>query len=79
MEQRGVTEEDVLQVINNPASEETIYDPIRKKWKSYSRIINHYSNVEKYLIVVHSKYNSDINIITVIWTDRGGLRFHGFS
>ena len=74
--QRGILREDIEYVINNPA--ETIFDPERKNYKSYGKVIEPYTKEERYLVVVHSKFNTIVNIYTVMWTNQGGLKYFGF-
>lgn len=79
-EERGVSEEDIQQVLDNPI--DTIFANDRGRWKSYGKIVDKYSKVEKYLIVVHTNYNPVTNMVTVISvivTNKEGLHHHGFG
>jgi len=76
-EERAVDEQEIMHVINNPI--ETIYDENNQTWKSYGKIIGKYRKEERILIVVHTKYNLGVKIVTMFWSNRGGLSFHGFS
>ncbi|MEW6044542.1 MAG: DUF4258 domain-containing protein [Thermoproteota archaeon] len=64
-------------VINNP--HETIYDIVRENYKSCGLISNSPFNEQPWLLVVHSKFNTAVLIITVMWIDKGGLRAYGFG
>jgi hypothetical protein len=74
--ERGILEDDIVHVINNPI--QTIFDGERKNYKSYGRIFEPYTKDERILIVIHSELNTTVNIYTVMWTNRAGLRFYGF-
>ncbi len=74
--ERGVLEEDIIYIINNPS--QTIYDDERKNYKSYGKIIDPYTKEEKYLVIAHNKLNTTVYIYTVMWTNHGGLKFYGF-
>lgn len=76
-EERSVDEQEIRYVINNPI--ETIYDKNNQTWKSYGKIIDKYKGEERILIVVYTKYNLSVKIVTVFWSNRGGLSYHGFS
>jgi hypothetical protein len=49
--ERGILEEDIVHVINNP--NETVFDGRRKNYKSYAKILDPYTRDERILVVVH--------------------------
>ncbi len=76
--QRDITKEQIKQVINNPI--ETIHDNVRKNYKSFALIEKPPFIGQPYLLVIHDgKFNTVVTVITVMWTDKGGLRANGFS
>ena len=75
---RGIREEDILRIVNKPI--ETILAKYEQRNLSYGRAIDPYTKQENYLLIVHRKLNKPIiDIISVMWTDKGGLKRHGFS
>ena len=58
---------------------ETIYDKERKNYKSFGSPINPLTKEQPYLMVVYSKFNTNVKVITVMWKDKGGLKEHGFN
>src|SRR2546423_4349062 len=78
VEMRGIREEDILRIVNKPI--ETFLAKYEQRYLSYGRAIDPYTKQENYLLIVHRKLNKPIiDIISVMWTDKGGLKRHGFS
>ena len=75
--ERRIEQKHIQDVINNP--KETIFDSVRENYKSFGLISNPPFNEQPYLFIVHSKFNTVVSIITIMWMDKGGLRVHGFS
>jgi hypothetical protein len=75
--ERGIDKKQVEMIMNNPT--ETIYDRERRNYKSFGLLSNPPTKEQPYLMVVHSKFNTSVKIMTVMWKDKGGLRKHGFS
>ncbi|HKU33696.1 MAG TPA: DUF4258 domain-containing protein [Candidatus Nitrosotalea sp.] len=75
--ERDITEDQVRAIINKPV--ETVYDADSDNYKSYGLAIHPFTKNDAYLMVVHSKFNTEVLIITVMWTTTGGLRTNGFK
>jgi hypothetical protein len=75
--ERGINEIDIERIINSPV--ETIYDQDIERFKSYGTAIDQYTNEPHYLIIIHTAFNAYVTIISVMWTDKGGLKEYGFS
>jgi len=77
--ERGILEEDVKMVINNPI--QTVFDAYEENFKSYGIIEDKYNtNNKKYIVIVHNSLNSNpVKIITGMVTSRGGLKRFGFN
>lgn len=76
--QRGIQQSDIANIINNPM--ETIYDRHTERYKSYGKSIDPYTKEGVYVIVIHTAFNRNVNIITVMAVNsKGGLKAHGFS
>jgi len=75
--ERDINEKDVAFVINN--SVETIYDDRRENYKSFALVNHSLTNQQTYLMVVPSKFNTQVSIISVMWQTAGGLQRNGFS
>ena len=76
--ERDVSEDLVKHVINNP--KEVVYDSVRDNYKSYALVQHSRAHQMEYLMVVHtSKFNTEVSIISVMWTTKGGLRNNGFN
>lgn len=75
--ERYVTTLEISKLINNPT--QTIYDDERQNYKSYTKSENSPYKDQPYLVAIHNKINTSVKIITVMWTDRGGLKIIGFS
>ena len=77
--ERGILEEDVQKIINNPI--QTVYDDYEENYKSYGIIEDKYKeNRKRYVIIVHNDLNSDpVKIITGMVTSKGGLKRFGFN
>ena len=75
--ERGIDEIDIERIINSPI--ETIYDRYEETYKSYGIAVNHYTGESRYIIIIHTAFNKYVTIITVMWTDKGGLKEYGFS
>jgi len=74
---RGVDELDIERIINSPL--ETIYNEYEETYKSYGEAIDPYTKKPSYLIIIHTILNKYVTIITVMWTNKGGLKAHGFT
>jgi hypothetical protein len=72
-----VTTQDISNVINDPI--QTILDSKRKNYKSYNKTKNPPYKDQPYLVVIHNKINTSVTVITVMWTDKGGLKVIGFN
>jgi len=72
-----VTTQDISKVINSPI--QTIYDNERQNYKSFGKAEKPPYNEQPYLVVIHNKINTSVNAITVMWTDKGGLKIIGFN
>lgn len=75
--ERDITREQIEGIINNPS--ETIYDKDSDNYKSYGMATHPHTLTLTYLMVVHSKFNTEVSIITAMWNTRGGLKNNGFS
>jgi hypothetical protein len=75
--ERDIHEKDVIFVINNPV--ETVYDERRENYKSFALVNHPLTNKTTYLMVVHSKFNTRVTIISVMWQTTGGLQRNGFN
>lgn len=61
-------------------SVDTVHDPKRNNYKSYAMVEHPTSRLKEFLLVVHtSKFNTEVSIISVMWTTKGELRKNGFS
>jgi len=76
-QERGIDNIDIEKVINDPV--ETFYDKERENYKSFGRGKNPSIKEQPYLVLIHSKINSSVTIITAMWADKGGLKAIGFS
>jgi uncharacterized DUF497 family protein len=74
---RGVDQTDIERIINSPT--ETIYDEYEENYKSYGLANDPYTKEDRYLVIFHTILNKYVKIISVMWTDKGGLQRHGFS
>jgi hypothetical protein len=74
---RGIDAMDIQRIINEPI--ETIYNEYEETYKSYGRARDPYTKKPYYVIIIHTTLNKYVTIITVMFTDKGGLKFHGFS
>jgi len=74
---RGIDIKDIEKVINDPL--ETFYDKERRNYKSFGKSKNPLIKEQPYLVLIHSKINSSVTIITAMWADKGGLKAFGFS
>jgi glycosyltransferase involved in cell wall biosynthesis len=68
--ERDVSYTEITQVMLNPT--ETIYDKVRDNYRSYA------VSKKRYIVVVYTKLNSHVRIITVIPTDKKGVSKNGF-
>lgn len=75
--ERYVTTQDISKVINSPI--QTIYDKERQNYKSFGKTEKPPYNEQPYLVVIHNKINTSAKVITVMWTDKGGLKVIGFN
>jgi hypothetical protein len=66
-----------MRIMNNPS--EVIEDKHEGTLHCYGSAIDPYTKHERFIMIVYIKLNSTAKVITVMWTDRGGLRAHGFS
>jgi hypothetical protein len=39
----------------------------------------HHIKTRPYLVAIHNKINTSVKVITVMWTDKGGLKIIGFN
>ena len=76
-QERDIDIKDIEKVINGPL--ETIYDKERQNYKSFGKSKNPLIKEQPYLVLIHSKINSSVTIITAMWADKGGLKAIGFS
>lgn len=76
-QERGIDIKDIEKVINDPV--ETSYDKERENYKSFGKGKNPLIKEQPYLVLIHSKINSSVTIITAMWADKGGLKAIGFS
>lgn len=74
---RDITHTQISHVLHNPA--DTLNDHERGNFKSYALIDNPPFISQPYLLVIYTKENTNIMVITTMWQDKGGLRAHGFS
>ena|SRR5215213_9809329 len=74
---RGIDAMDIQRIINEPI--ETIYNEYEETYKSYGEAIDPYTKKPYYVIMIHTALNKYVTIISVMFTDKGGLKFHGFS
>lgn len=75
--ERDITKDQIEGIINNPI--ETVYDKDSDNYKSYGIVTHPRTLALTYLMVVHSKFNTEVLIITAMWNTRGGLKNNGFS
>ena len=75
--ERNITREKIAFVINNPI--ETIYDSERGNYKSFAQVRYPHKSQETYLMVIHTKLNTAVTVISTMWQTTGGLRRVGFS
>lgn len=74
---RDIDVKQIEAVMRNPT--ETIYDKERRNYKSFGIPAKPLIKEQPYLMIIHSKFNTTVTVITVMWKDKGGLRVHGFS
>lgn len=77
IQERAIDIKDIEKVINDPL--ETFYDKERQNYKSFGKSKDPLIKEQPYLVLIHSKINSSVTIITAVWTDKGGLKAIGFS
>ncbi len=77
IQERAIDIKDIEKVINDPL--ETFYDKERQNYKSFGKSKDPLIKEQPYLVLIHSKINSSITIITAMWADKGGLKAIGFS
>jgi hypothetical protein len=75
--ERSISKKNIKTIINNPV--ETIYDSKRENYKSFGLALNSFTKTQEYLLIVHSKFNTHVTIITVMWMNKGGLKKIGFN
>ncbi len=75
--ERSINKKNIKAIINNPI--ETIYDNKRGNYKSFAAALNPFTKTQEYLLIVHSKFNTHVTIITVMWINKGGLKKIGFN
>lgn len=68
---RSVSPQEIASVLIQRT--QTIYDEERDNYKTYARVGN------RYIVVVHTKLNSNVRIITVIHKGKKGLLKDGFK
>jgi hypothetical protein len=75
--ERGIRRIDIVKIINNP--KETVLDAHTGRYKSYGEGIDTYTKEGVYVIVIHTPFNSNVKVITVMAVNsRRGLRAYGF-
>ncbi|WP_148702000.1 DUF4258 domain-containing protein [Candidatus Nitrososphaera evergladensis] len=74
---RGIDQSEVRRILEKPDG--IISDAHEGTRHCYGRAIDPYTKQERYLIVIYTNLNNFIKVITVMWTDKGGLRAHGFG
>ena len=74
---RGINIIDIERIIDSPI--ETVYAEYEERYKSYGLVTNLYTKETRYLIIIHTILNKCVTIISVMWTNKGGLQEHGFS
>ncbi len=74
---RDITEIQIETIINSPI--ETVYDADGENYISYGLSTHPFTQNQSYLMVVHSKFNTEVLIITVMWTTTGKLQTNGFK
>lgn len=75
--ERGIKLDQIYEVLLNPI--ETIFDREQRNYKSYGMPSNPLIKEQPYLMIVHSKFNTVVTVITAMWKDKGGLKQDGFS
>ncbi len=75
--ERGINKEEVEVILQNPI--EVIKDRYNDKNKCFGKLNDSFSKESKYLIIVHTIFNECATIITVMITDKGGVKADGFS
>ncbi|CUR52196.1 protein of unknown function [Nitrosotalea devaniterrae] len=75
--ERYVTTQDISKIISNPV--QTIYDEERQNYKSFGKAEKPPYPEQPYLVAIHNKINTSVRVITVMWTDKGGLKIIGFN
>ena len=75
--ERGITTENITKIINEPI--DMIYDDERQNYKSYGEGKNPPYKDQYYIVVIHSKINTSVKVITAMWTDKAGLIAIGFN
>ncbi|MGI0007734.1 MAG: DUF4258 domain-containing protein [Nitrosotalea sp.] len=75
--ERDITVEQIEGIINNPI--ETVFDKESGNYLSYGMATHQRFLTLTYLMVAHSKFNTEVSIITAMWQTKGGLQNNGFS
>lgn len=75
--ERDINVKDIGFVVNNAV--ETVYDSERENYKSFALVNYTLTKEPAYLMVVPSKFNTQVAIMSVMWQTRGGLRKNGFN
>ena len=75
--ERDIDIRDIEFVVNNAV--EIIHDNERENYKSFALVNHPLTKEPAYLMVVHSKFNTHVTIISVMWQTKGGLRKNGFN
>lgn len=55
------------------------YDNRRQNYKSYGLVPHPSTGQDTFLMVVHTKFNTEVLVISVMWQTQGGLRRNGFG
>lgn len=75
--ERGIGKEDVEKVCLDPL--QTVYDGERKNYKSVGKVEDIYQQGDRFLVVIHTRVDGVIHVISVMHTSKGGLSKFGFS
>jgi hypothetical protein len=50
-----------------------------ERYKSFGIVYDTYTKKSHYIIIIHNALNKHVHIITVMYTDKGGMRASGFD
>ena len=74
---RGIKQSDIERIINEPI--QTIKANYEERYKSFGIVYDTYTKKSHYIIIIHNALNKHVHIITVMYTDKGGVRASGFD